>query len=404
MLLLAIQYCIQPRVTKKYLDPRINKKSVAMVEEVAKMSLSAAIFLTNEYCRRSIGGGKSIPVGDFILSLKENLSGMFDLAFHLQMSFNTIEIMQYPDSSLIIIVFSDWTIRSSLTIAAIPSFLYAIQGVLTYTAYQNIDAVTFNGLSQTKIISAAICCFWILGKPQSLVQIGALIMLFSSALVFQGSIRILPSLLQVQRLMKTKLGNSADCQKHDADPFDIGKEQRQHRFAFGVLPCIGAAFLSGLAGSYSQKGLQQVSLTSAGGAISGRDPFLYTVEISFYSACFLLIPILFQRLRQAGKNKKTEINNEASMKSFKNGQFSFWSKKTLIPIFLKAVGGILTALVHKYAGSVLKGFSLILGLVFSGCLQCLFDAKELTLDQIFATILVMWSSWLHFTHPPLPIS
>ena len=44
MFLLAIQYCIQPRITKKYLDKRVNKKSVAMVEEVVKMSLAAGIF------------------------------------------------------------------------------------------------------------------------------------------------------------------------------------------------------------------------------------------------------------------------------------------------------------------------------------------------------------------------
>ncbi len=43
MILLAIQYSLQPRVSKKYLDKRINKRSVAMVEEITKMSLATAI-------------------------------------------------------------------------------------------------------------------------------------------------------------------------------------------------------------------------------------------------------------------------------------------------------------------------------------------------------------------------
>ena len=43
MILLAIQYSLQPRVSKKYLDKRINKRSVTMVEEITKMSLATAI-------------------------------------------------------------------------------------------------------------------------------------------------------------------------------------------------------------------------------------------------------------------------------------------------------------------------------------------------------------------------
>jgi Nucleotide-sugar transporter. len=80
--------------------------------------------------------------------------------------------------------------------------------------------------------------------------------------------------------------------------------------------------------------------------------------------------------------------------------FEHWSWKTLIPIIVKAMGGILTAMVHKHAGSVMKGFSLVLGLIFSALLQTILDGKDLTGGQVMGTVLVLISSWLHFTSPP----
>jgi hypothetical protein len=48
----------------------------------------------------------------------------------------------------------------------------------------------------------------------------------------------------------------------------------------------------------------------------------------------------------------------------------------------------------------MKGFSLVLGLVFSTLLQTVVDGDDLTLGQIFGTAMVLLSSWLHFTSPP----
>jgi len=46
MFLLAVQYCAQPPLTRKFLDSRANKKGITMVEEIVKMGLSAAFFLS----------------------------------------------------------------------------------------------------------------------------------------------------------------------------------------------------------------------------------------------------------------------------------------------------------------------------------------------------------------------
>ena len=46
MLLLALQYCAQPPITRKFLDSRTNKKGVTMVEEIVKIALSAFFFFS----------------------------------------------------------------------------------------------------------------------------------------------------------------------------------------------------------------------------------------------------------------------------------------------------------------------------------------------------------------------
>ena len=46
MFLLALQYCAQPPITRKFLDSRANKKGITMVEEIVKMGLSACFFIS----------------------------------------------------------------------------------------------------------------------------------------------------------------------------------------------------------------------------------------------------------------------------------------------------------------------------------------------------------------------
>jgi solute carrier family 35 (UDP-sugar transporter), member A1/2/3 len=234
--------------------------------------------------------------------------------------------------------------------------LYALQGVLQYISYQHLDAVSFNGLTQTKTLSAAFCCWLIMGKRQSPIQMLALAILFGSALVFQGYIR--PGRKESQQPTSTQ---------------NISEDWLWR----GVLPCLAAAFLSGLAGALSQKGLQ---LTG----ISGRDPFLYTVEISFFSA----ISLLFNMVRS---------NKSHSMVDWQK-QRTYWHWKTLIPIIVKATGGVITALVHKYAGSVSKGFALMFGLVLSNMIQLTTKQEMLQPYQIWGTLMIMSSTWLFFTH------
>jgi UDP-sugar transporter A1/2/3 len=187
-----------------------------------------------------------------------------------------------------------------------------------------------------------------------------------STFVFQGSWKDLLGKLRI-----------VAKQQKVAAAATIGK--RNH-FWTGVVPCLGATLLSGLAGAFSQKSLQ----------IMHRDAYLYTVEISFLSAICLIVSTAFRRRKEISANSKQ--NEVVCNSSF----FEHWDCKTLLPIVTKASAGVLTALVHSHLGSVIKGFALVLGLVFSALLQFVLEGEDLTLEQLVGTALVLLSSWLHF--------
>lgn len=324
MVLLAFQYCAQPPLTRKFLDSRANKKGITMVEEIVKMSLAAFFFMS---C------GKDIVASE--------LHG--------------------------------WTLSSSLLLAGLPALLYATQGVLTYLGYQNTDSVTFNGLNQTKTLSAALWCFLLMGKRQSVVQMVSLAILLFSAMLFQGSIS-LSGLFQKKKVVSES--SSAD------DGVNGIEKKRPHiSISKGVLPCLAAAFISGLAGALSQKGVQM-----AGG--KGRNPYLYTMELGLYSSISLLISLF------ATKNGRKSLSEEG-------GIFKHWTPLSIIPIAVRALGGVLTALVHKHAGATRKGFALILGLVMTGVTQSWIEGESLSKDELMAMVLVILSSYLHLSYPPM---
>jgi len=347
LLLLALNYSIMPRISKKYIPPKVNKKSVALVEEVVKLS---------------------IGIGGFLLT-------------------DNIESLKH------------WTLNSSLLAAGLPSTLYAVQGVLTYKAYQNLDSVTFNGLTQMKTFSAALCCYLVLGKVQSRMQMVALALLSISTVVFQGGASI-SSLQKVVRKFRHITSNESDKPRlsHESSVESPKKEKAnvdmRRVFFLGIAPCLAATFLSGLAGAFSQRSLQLVVGSMERGA------YWYSAEISFFSAVVLLFSMAFDRLRAPAVTSTVTGSEGAAESRGGHGFFKHWTWQTLIPIFVKACCGILTALVHKHSGSVMKGFSLILGLVFSALLQTALDEEDLTSSQFLGTALVLLSSWLHFTSPP----
>jgi UDP-sugar transporter A1/2/3 len=232
-------------------------------------------------------------------------------------------------------------------------------------AYQNLPPITFNVLNQTKTLSAALCCFLILGRAQSPLQIVSLFLLLLSALVIE---KVVP----LQKYSKNNV-TTAVVTKGDTTPTTetvITTVDRRSEIISGVIPLLLASFLSGLAGALSQKSLQNM----------GRDSYLFTMELSAASLLFLTSSLL--------------ISSPDGKRIRQDGFFFGWTKQTWIPVITNALGGIIVGLVTKYSGSVRKGFALIFGLLLSGILQSK-AGEGVEKEQVVGGILAAVSLWMY---------
>lgn len=246
----------------------------------------------------------------------------------------------------------DWSISTWISVAGIPAALYAIQNIAALLAYQNLNALTFNVLNQTKTLSAALCCYLVMGRTQSKRQIVALFLLLLSALVMER-------ILTLDWLL---VGDDGVTINDDTLTFLSARH-----FSHGVAPVLLASFLSGLAGALSQKNLQN----------KGRNPYLFSMELCAASSLILLLSLI--------------ISPDGKMIAEEGFFGKDWNYQVFIPIITNAIGGILVGLVTKHAGSVRKGFALIFGILLSGLLQ----NESVSNEQILGGVLAAVSLWLH---------
>ena len=328
MALLALQFGIQPSLTRRFTPSGINRSTVILVQEVMKFCLAATM---------------------------------------LRISSTTAQLQD---------MYSKWSLGQWVQVAAFPAALYAVQNVAALTAYQHLDALTFNVLNQTKTLSAALCCYVVMGRQQSMMQVVSLLLLLVSALVME---RVVPLPF---------LGVSAKIASADAtDEWDT------KHWTHGVAPILLASFISGLAGALSQKNLQ-----SAGG---GRNPYWFSMELCAASAMVLGVKLLLNTITSGESTTTTNSNTEPTV-----GMWDGWTPGTLIPIAVNAAGGIVVGLVTKYAGSVRKGFALIFGILLSGLVQEFVTNRSqgggsVRPEQIVGGLLAAVSLYLHATNPPL---
>ena len=327
MCLLACQFGIQPIVTKKYTSTKIIKSTVILTQEIIKLII-----------------------------------GILGISLSNKTSWSKVS--------------SGWTIMSWLRLALLPATIYLIQNMCSLLAYQNLDAMTYNVLNQTKTLSAAFCCYLFLGKKQSTVQILSLLLLLLAALVMEKIISV--DIMLIPYYWITTFGNNINTndmtENHNNNNMISNLSSPRH-FSHGVVPIMCASFLSGLAGALTQKSLQT----------GQRNALLFTIELCIASILILLVSF---------------VTSDDGRQIRERGFFYEWNMHTMIPILTNSTGGILVGLVIKYAGSVRKGFALIFGILLSGLIQSYtLDTKSLSKEDMAGGLLAAISLWMHATYP-----
>ena len=311
MVLLALQFGLQPGLVRKYTPQTICRSTVVMMQEILKVIISAFVLF---------GGSRKE-------TRREALDG--------------------------------WTLKAAIAIGGLPAALYCVQNMAALMAYQNLNPLTFNVLNQTKTLSAALCCYLIMGRKQSKMQLGSLSILLSAALIIEKIISLTPPFISFGS------GGGAGATSVAA-----------RHFSHGVVPILLASFISGLAGALAQKNLQSAS----GDAKGGRNPYLFNIEMNSASALILAVSLFF-----------TNDGKRIALYGFFDG----WTPQTWIPIVTNALGGIIVGLVTKHAGAVRKGFALIFGILISG----LWDYSSIGNAQIVGGALAALSLWMHTAFP-----
>nr|XP_003706491.1 PREDICTED: UDP-galactose translocator [Megachile rotundata]XP_012148027.1 PREDICTED: UDP-galactose translocator [Megachile rotundata]XP_012148028.1 PREDICTED: UDP-galactose translocator [Megachile rotundata]XP_012148029.1 PREDICTED: UDP-galactose translocator [Megachile rotundata] len=227
----------------------------------------------------------------------------------------------------------------------VPSLLYTIQNNLLYVSASNLDAATYQVTYQLKILTTAFFAVVILKRSLRNTQWGALILLITGVV-----------LVQLAQNSETALPS--------------GIEQN-HLLGFSA--ALSACFLSGFAGIYFEKILKD----------SNKSVWIRNIQLSFLSLPFGLMTCF--------------INDGGMLR--KQGFFFGYDLFVYYLVVLQAGGGLIVAMVVKYADNILKGFATSLAIIIS-CIASiyLFDFK-LTVQFSLGAFLVICSIFMYGYQP-----
>lgn len=242
-----------------------------------------------------------------------------------------------------------WTLGDSLWSAGPPALTYTAQNLLTQTAYQNLDGMTFNVINQTKTLFNAFFVFLVMGDGQSLVQVFALSCIFAASVLVSFG---------------------------DASSVSVASDIVLEDFVLGAGCCAIGSALSGLGSAVTELVLVQKQ----------RDTLVFSAELAALSALSIVL------------NLALNINGDGALMREK-GLFAEWTPATWLPVLANSLGGIAVGAVTKYVGSVRKGFAITVGLILSAVLRVLVTNRPLTSWVALAVPLACAGICLHVSQP-----
>ncbi|QIW99411.1 hypothetical protein AMS68_004929 [Peltaster fructicola] len=271
---------------------------------------------------------------------------------------------------------------------AIPAMLYTLQNSLQYVAVSNLDAATYQVLSQLKILTTAIFSVILLGRSLSSRKWLALVILMLGVGVIQLDPASVEKLWPFSSREKRDIGRLVLRDDH----FGIHAREETTHFnsTVGLIAVAIGCMLSGLAGVYFEKVLKDPKSSSDKKA----SLWIRNIQLSFYS----LFPALIIGVI---------IKDGAEIRV--KGFFSGYNWVTWLAIMFQATGGILVALVVKYADNIAKNFATSFSIIVSFLASVYFFDFTITWVYLVGTVLVIAATFLYNITPapkvaPQPVS
>ncbi|EKM55135.1 uncharacterized protein PHACADRAFT_255545 [Phanerochaete carnosa HHB-10118-sp] len=241
--------------------------------------------------------------------------------------------------------------RSDCWKLSIPAILYVIQNNLQFVAVSNLEAATFQVSYQMKILTTAAFSVVMLRKKLSPVKWLALLFLAIGV-----------GIVQIQNGSGHK---SPDDMHRDMNAFK------------GFMAVAAACFTSGLAGVYFEMVLKN----------SPGDLWVRNVQLSLFSLLPALVPIVF-----SGSSNPVPTTGSGWFSTSLFENFGVWAWATVLT---QVLGGLLTALVIKYADNILKGFATSLSIVISFLASVALFHFQITVSFILGATVVLVATWMY---------
>jgi solute carrier family 35 (UDP-sugar transporter), member A1/2/3 len=226
----------------------------------------------------------------------------------------------------------------------IPSLVYVLQNNLLYVSASNLDAATYQVTYQLKILTTALFAVFMLRKKLFHTQWGSLFILVCGV-----------ALVQLSQGGENRV---------------VNVEQNR---VLGFSAALGACLLSGFAGIYFEKMLKTSDLSV----------WMRNIQLSLLSLPLSLMTSFANDGRQIAD------------KGFFYGYDSF----VYFLVLLQACGGLIVAVVVKYADNILKGFATSLAIVLSCIVSIYLFNFIVTLQFAIGTVFVIISIFL-YGHDP----
>ncbi|KAI0316581.1 nucleotide-sugar transporter-domain-containing protein [Amylostereum chailletii] len=231
---------------------------------------------------------------------------------------------------------------------SIPAILYVIQNNLQFVAASNLDAATFQVSYQMKILTTAAFSVLLLRKKLTPLKWLALFFLAVGVAVVQ--------------LQTAPHKPSLSPDVHTMFPMT------------GFLAVAAACFTSGLAGVYFEMVLKN----------STGDLWVRNVQLSLFSLLPALVPIVFSPQHPSA----TPVPSLTHL--FANFTPAAWAT-----VATQVLGGLITALVIKYADNIMKGFATSLSIVISFLFSVALFHVRITAAFVIGASIVLAATWLY---------
>ncbi|KAI0306320.1 nucleotide-sugar transporter-domain-containing protein [Multifurca ochricompacta] len=238
---------------------------------------------------------------------------------------------------------------------SIPAILYVIQNNLQFVAASNLEAATFQVSYQMKILTTA--AFSVILLRRKLTPLKWLALFFLALGV---------GIVQIQcGVAKNPLGDGPSADVHTMVP------------SKGFLAVAAACFTSGLAGVYFEMVLKN----------STADLWVRNVQLSLFSLLPALVPIIMTPSPSPGS-----ASHSVPSLTHLFANFTPWAWATVLT---QVLGGLITALVIKYADNIMKGFATSLSIVISFLASVALFHFRITTSFIVGATVVLTATWLY---------